>query len=43
MQDDKTIPFADLINGLASVLQRDDLTEQERIAVERAIYLISTE
>jgi len=43
MQGDKTIPFADLINGLASVLQRDDLTEQERIAVERAIFLISTE
>jgi len=43
MQGDKTIPLADLIDGLASVLQRDDLTEQERIAVERAIYLLNTE
>jgi len=43
MQGDKTIPLADLINGLASVLQRDDLTEQERTAVERAIYLLNTE
>jgi len=43
MQGDKTIPFADLINGLASVLQRNDLTEQEKTAVARAIYLLNTE
>jgi len=43
MQGDKTIPLTDLIDGLASVLQRDDLTDQERIAVDRAIYLLNTE
>ena len=43
MKGDKAIPFADLIDGLSSVLQRDDLSEQEKAAVERAIFLLSTE
>jgi len=43
MQGDTTISWSDLLDGLISVLTRDDLTEKEKTAVERALYLLSTD
>lgn len=43
MRGGDAIPLQDLIDGLESVLNRTDLTDQERTALERAVSLIKND